>query len=91
MHFPLFFMVLFLVEKGHSTECFVSGECINSPLISSSLQNNANNCLKECQEEENCAWFSYDSPIKLCMFLANCTGRVTRIFHNSRKLSQKHI
>ena len=60
-------------QISNKEQCFVSGECTHSPLISSAIKPGPNECLKSCQELDSCGWFSFDPSINYCLLFANCT------------------
>ena len=76
------FIVLSLLQIGFagasagsakgSPQCFVAGECVESPLIGMSIQETENDCLADCQQEMTCGWFTFDPTDKLCELFKSC-------------------
>ena len=53
-------------------QCFVEGQCLNSPILDITLQEDANACLKHCQEDPTCRWFTFDDAVDLCELFETC-------------------
>ena len=54
--------------------CFIQGECTNSTLLDLDFFQSENECLKFCQENEACTWFSFDFETKSCGIFENCSN-----------------
>ena len=57
---------------GNRKQCFVPGECINSNLLEIVGATDQYKCLKECQADTRCTWFTYDQELGGCRLLSNC-------------------
>ena len=71
----LLFLVLVLqgcLVMGNSRQCFVQGECTNSDLLEIVGTANQYKCLKECQANQRCSWFTFDQDTGGCRLLMNC-------------------
>ena len=55
-----------------SPQCGVKGECTSSHLNGISIVANAKECLKQCQEEPDCEWYTYNPDGQICEFLEDC-------------------
>ena len=51
--------------------CGVPGLCLG-PVIESRREDNAGECLRYCNTDNNCAWASFDNKIKTCYLFENC-------------------
>ena len=55
------------------TQCFVPGRCTQSIVIDIDFNTNSvNQCLHECKNNPECAWFSFDPDMNSCMLLSEC-------------------
>ena len=61
-----------LIAFTSAQQCDIKGECFNATLNGISITNNAKECLKECKEDLDCKWFTYNPDGQVCEFLNNC-------------------
>jgi hypothetical protein len=57
IHVALLFVPL--IHTSEESKCFISGHCLESPLLTVEATGNEILCLKACQERQDCQWFSY--------------------------------
>ena len=55
-----------------SPQCSVKGECTSSHLNGISIVANTKECLKQCEEEPDCHWYTFNPESNVCEFLENC-------------------
>ena len=68
----LIIIITFFLPSIFAQSCFVPGECTESNLISAQPTDDANGCLKLCQNTTECTWFTYITYAGLCETLKNC-------------------
>ena len=61
--------------------CFEEGECIQSPFLGITFEQNEDDCLKHCQTILNCTWFTFDRKENSCEIFTNCTNLSTEKCH----------
>lgn len=65
---------LLSISQAQNPQCFIKGICADSQVIRSShVPTTENNCLRDCQNEADCSWFTYDHSLNLCLSFKNCT------------------
>ena len=62
--------------------CFEEGECIQSPFLGITFEQNEDDCLKHCQTILNCTWFTFDRKENSCETFTNCTNLSTEKCHS---------
>lgn len=56
-------------------ECFIEGACINSNLVGEQLTVSASDCADTCNQNTECAWFTYYEEFQVCTLLDGCKDR----------------
>ena len=61
-----------LAVTAKEPQCYVEGECLDSQLVNLTLQDNYNQCLKDCQHNTECQWFTFEGSQNSCLLFSNC-------------------
>ncbi len=64
-------MCLFIFHNKIGLQCWIQGQC-NGDLLNASDGTTENECLGECQANEDCVWFTHDSNGGQCELMADC-------------------
>ncbi|TRY62022.1 hypothetical protein TCAL_17176 [Tigriopus californicus] len=64
-----------LVTGQIQLECFVEGACVNSNLVGEQSTTSAGDCADTCNQDANCAWFTYYEDFQVCTLLDGCKDR----------------
>ncbi len=72
--FSILFIFFAISNPGNCTDlqCFVSGECTNGSKITILHSKNEIQCLRSCQQNDNCTWFTFFRDSNFCHLLSSC-------------------
>lgn len=62
----------FLVLIQAEDVCFEPKYCFDSTVIATTESQTGNECLKDCQQIENCGWWMLSKPFNKCVLLQDC-------------------
>jgi hypothetical protein len=65
--------LIFVLGMARAEECFVVKNCItSSSLIKTTRPDDALGCLRDCQQQIGCTWWTRDDWIDICALLTDC-------------------
>ena len=64
---------MLFVSFSNAEQCDIRGECIDSDLLQITSTENSIECLKICQENTDCNWYTYRKSQKYCVLYNTCT------------------
>ena len=61
-----------LAVTAKEPQCYFKGECLNSQLVNLTKQDSYNKCLKDCQHNMECQWFTFEGSQNSCLLFSDC-------------------
>ena len=65
-------LFIYFVTLVSAQNCRISGECVDSDVVTEFYTDSAKECLRACKNTTNCTWYTFVNSVDFCFLFTEC-------------------